>query len=347
MTQLGNLLALTDDGLYCPAGDFYVDPWRRQKTAVVTHGHSDHARWGSSLYVTHRDNEPIMRSRLGQDIVVNAVEYNEPTKIGSAWVSFHPAGHVLGSSQIRIELDGRVAVISGDYKRQTDSTCVPFEVVPCDLFVTETTFGLPSFRWPRPEVAFHEINRWWRDNQSKGQTSLLMAYALGKSQRLLSGIDSSIGPIVLHGAIKGPTEIYKRAGIKLPEYFTVHDKPADIPWSQCLVIAVPSAYRTPWANRLGDVAGAMASGWMAVRGVRRRRSVDQGFVISDHVDWHDMLATIHATGAKRIWTTHGFSNIVARYLNEEGFEAESLATQFQGEVEEEPENEESEVENRE
>ncbi len=272
-------------GLYCPAGDFFVDPWQPVDTAVLTHAHSDHARWGSKQYFAEASSEAILRSRLGMDIRLCSREYGERWKQGKAWVSLHPAGHLLGSSQVRIEVDGRVAVVSGDYKRQADPTCLPFEVVPCDLFVTESTFGLPVFRWPSSDSVFASIHQWWRDNQAAGRTSLLMAYALGKSQRLLSGLDASIGPICLHGAVHGPTELYREQGVRLPETFTVSQASEDIDWSRSLVLAVPSAQGTPWLRRFGEVSTAMASGWMAIRGTRRRRAIDRGFVMSDHVDW--------------------------------------------------------------
>lgn len=338
-----DLLRLENAGLYCPAGDFFVDPWRPVDTAIVTHGHSDHARSGSKRYFAEASSEAILRSRLGKEIYLETKGYGERWKLGKAWISLHPAGHLLGSAQVRIEVAGRVAVVSGDYKRQPDPTCVPFEVVPCDLFVTESTFGLPVFRWPSPQSVFDAIHRWWRENQSAGRTSLLMAYALGKSQRLLAGLDPSVGPIYVHGAVHGPTQLYRDQRISLPETLTVSNAPKDIEWSQCLVLAVPSAQGTPWLRRFGEVSTAMASGWMAIRGTRRRRAVDRGFVISDHVDWPGLLQTVNETGASTVWVTHGFSNVVARYLREQGFspgntlDASPLETQFQGD-EEEPED---------
>jgi putative mRNA 3-end processing factor len=329
------ILRLTEYGLYCSAGDFFIDPWRPTRCAIITHGHSDHARSGSSRYLSHRSGEAILRSRLGSDIEFDPVEYGEKRKFGDAWVSLHPAGHILGSSQVRVEVGGATAVVTGDYKRQADSTCEPFEVVECDLLITESTFGLPVFRWPKTEMVMAEIHRWWRSNQKAGKASVLLAYALGKSQRLLSGLDASIGPIILHGAVKGPTMIYRDQGYSLPEFTTVHDLPNKTDWSQSLVLAVPGAQGTPWLRRFGDVSIAMASGWMAVRGTRRRRSVDRGFVISDHVDWPDLLQTIEQSKARIVWVTHGFSEIVARYLTELGLEAEPLSTQFRGESGEE------------
>ncbi len=330
-TSLRELLRVDACGLYCPAGDFYIDPWRPVGCAVITHGHSDHARGGSQRYWAEASNERILRSRLGSDISLELKEYGERWKLGQAWVSLHPAGHILGSSQVRIEVAGSVAVVSGDFKRQPDPTCVPFEVVPCDLFVTESTFGLPAFRWPHPQSVLDAIHRWWRENQQAGRASLLFAYALGKAQRLLAGLDTSIGPICLHGAVHGPTQIYRKEGISLAETFTVAEAPKGIDWARCLVLAVPSAQKSPWIRRFGDHSTAMASGWMAIRGTRRRRSVDRGFVFSDHVDWPDLLRTVKETGASTVWVTHGFSSIVARYLQESGWHSVPLETQFQGE----------------
>ncbi len=244
--------------------------------AVLTHGHSDHTRAGSRQYYACRAGEEIVRSRLGPDVWLTCFDYRQPWSIGEVVVSFHPAGHILGSAQVRIEHCGQVAVVSGDYKRQPDPTCEPFEVVPCDLFVTESTFGLPVFRWPQPSLVFEAIHEWWRKNQMNGKTSLLMAYALGKSQRLLAGLDPSLGPIYLHGAVSGPTEVYRRVGIDLPPTQWVSEAPARIDWSSALVLAVPSVNGSPWMRRFGEVSTAMASGWMAIRGTRRRRAIDRG-----------------------------------------------------------------------
>lgn len=279
----------------------------------------------------------ILMSRLGGHITLDCWEYGQPRKLNDAWVSMHPAGHILGSSQIRIEVDGKVAVVTGDYKRERDPTCVPFECVECDLLVTESTFGLPIFQWPRFSNVMDDIHTWWRHNQSQGKTSILLAYAAGKAQRLLSSLDPSIGPIVLHGAIKYPTEAYRASGITFPPYRTVSEFQTKMDWSPCLVLAVPGAQGTPWIRRFGDVSIAMASGWMAVRGMKRRRGVDRGFVVSDHVDWHGLIRTIEESKASSVWVTHGFSNIVSRYLKEQGKHAQPLETQFLGELEQDSE----------
>ena len=335
--QAATSLVHSAEGLFCPSGDFFVDPPSSVGTAVLTHAHSDHARVGSQRYIAHRASEGILRSRLGADIHLDLYEYGERIQLGKAWVSLHPAGHVLGASQVRIETPTRhggshVAVISGDYKRQSDNTCTDFEVVECDHFVTESTFGLPAFHWPDTSSEVDRIHRWWKSNQDQGRASLLMAYALGKSQRLLSLLDATQGPIFIHGALQAPTECYRSEGVELPRTQLVREAPQDMDWSRAIILAVPSANGTPWVRRFGKVSTAIASGWMAIRGPRRRRSVDRGFVISDHVDWPALLMTVEQTTAKTIWITHGFADIVARYLSEQGYDATPLRTQFEGEV---------------
>jgi putative mRNA 3-end processing factor len=274
---------------------------------------------------------------LGSNIELVAVDYRKPWKLGGAWISFHPSGHILGASQVRIEVGGKVAVISGDYKRQLDPTCESFEVVECDLLVTESTFGLPVFQWPSTSETFESMNDWWRKNQTLGKTSLLLAYAVGKSQRLLAGLDTSIGPIYLHGAVDLPTQLYRSEGVKLPETRAVHDAPKDNDWSQCMVLATPSAQGTPWLRRFGSLSIGMASGWMAIRGTRRRQTIDRGFVVSDHADWPDLIRTINDSKASTVWVTHGFADIFARFLNEKGIDARPLSTRFVGEPETETE----------
>ncbi|NJM05468.1 ligase-associated DNA damage response exonuclease [Candidatus Gracilibacteria bacterium] len=323
------LLELRDLGLYCPAGDFYIDPWGAVPRAVLTHAHADHARFGSHAYLVAQPGEPVFRARLG-DSVLQPVSYGARVDINGVQISLHPAGHLLGSAQVRIEHRGEVWVVSGDYKRASDSTCTPFEVVPCHTFITESTFGLPIFRWAPSEEVFAQINNWWRSNQAAGRASVLLGYALGKAQRLLSGLDPTIGPIYTHGAVERLVQAYRDAGVALPETSyaaaaTTHD------WSQAIILAPPSAQGTPWLRRFGDYATGLASGWMQVRGTRRRRAVDRGFVLSDHVDWPDLLDTIAATGAERVWVTHGYTAVVVRWLQEQSIEALAIQTRFEGE----------------
>lgn len=326
-----DLIRLNDCGLFCPDGDFYIDPWKPVDRAIITHAHSDHARWGMRRYLCSREGMRALRLRLGPEMRIDAVEYGEAVHINGVRVSLHPAGHVLGSAQVRIEHRGQVAVVAGDYKTEPDRTCTPFEPVRCHLFVTESTFGLPIYRWPPQEEVFDQIHRWWRGNQAQGKASLLLGYSLGKAQRALSGLDPETGPIFLHGAVKKVTDAYRQSGIDLPETRQAWEVGKGFDWAQAIVIAPPSVGGTPWLRRFGDHSTAFASGWMAIRGARRRRAVDRGFVLSDHVDWPALLEAIAETGAERVWTTHGYAAAVARYLSERGIDARALPTRWEGE----------------
>ena len=323
------VLVPTDRGLYCPAGDFHIDPWKPVERAIITHAHSDHARWGMDRYLCSREGSGVLRRRVGWDSNIDSLEYGESLTIGSAKVSLHPAGHILGSAQVRVEVDGEVAVVSGDYKTDPDSTCTPFEPVKCHLFVTESTFGLPIYHWPSEESLRSEIDAWWRANQAAGRCSLLLGYALGKCQRALAMLDPSIGPIFLHGAVTGLTQDYRDMGVDLPATMKVSDAEKGHDWSQAIVLAPPSAHGTTWSRRFGDQSAAFLSGWMAIRGARRRRAVDRGFVMSDHVDWPSLIAAIGATEAERVWVTHGYVNVVVRYLLEQGLDAEVYNGHFE------------------
>jgi putative mRNA 3-end processing factor len=326
------LLRVTDRGLWCEPADCYIDPWAPVERAVITHAHGDHLRWGCDAYLVAEPGLGVTRQRLGAIADrARGVPYGAPQTINGVAFSFHPAGHILGSAQVRVEYRGEVWVVSGDYKIDPDPTCDPWEPVRCHTFVTECTFGLPIYRWPAPEVVTAEINAWWRANAEVGRASLLYGYALGKAQRLLAGLDPAIGPILTHGAVETMTARYRDAGIALPPttYATLERR--DPTWSRALVLAPPGVDGTPWARRFGSSAAAFASGWMQVRGARRRRGVDRGFVVSDHVDWPQLLAAIHATGAERVLPTHGFTGPVVRWLRERGYEADALPTRFEGE----------------
>ena len=326
------LLTETKSGLYCPQGDFYVDPWRKVDRALITHAHADHARWGSKKYLAADTCSQVLRIRMGADADLEFQPLRKPITIGGVKVTFFPAGHILGSAQIRIERNGESIVVSGDYKRQADATCLPFEPVRCNTFITESTFGLPIYRWPSSESVFDGINQWWRSNQTEGKCSMLLAYSLGKAQRLLAGVDASIGPIYTHGAVEKLNAGYREAGVSLPDTTYVGSVDAKaIDWTQALVVAPPSAVGTSWAKRFGKISVAMASGWMQIRGTRRRRSMDRGFILSDHVDWADLMKSIKETEAENVWVTHGYSDIVARHLSELGYNASVVETEFTGE----------------
>jgi putative mRNA 3-end processing factor len=329
-----NLLQHTSQGIYCEAGDFYIDPWQPVDRAVITHGHSDHARWGHRYYLAARCGERILRARLGDAIDVEFLDYGQSVTLNGVRVSLHPAGHILGSAQVRVEHRGEVWVVSGDYKSEPDSTCTPFELVPCHTFITESTFGLPIYRWcPQAEI-FADINAWWQANREAQKCSLLFGYALGKAQRLLSGLDPSIGPIYTHGAVEKLCEEYRACGIKLPDTRYVGEVEKKTDWSRGIVVAPVSAMGTPWMRKFGTVSTGFASGWMQIRGARRRRAVDRGFVLSDHVDWPSLIDVIRGTGAEQVWVTHGYSGVVVRWLREHGIRARLLSTPYEGETDE-------------
>ncbi len=323
------VLTFTDRGIYCPAGDFYIDPWRPVERALITHGHADHARSGMGSYLCTDLAAPVLRHRLG-DISVETLCYGEQTDIGGAQVSFHPAGHVPGSAQIRVAVDGEVWVCSGDYKLEDDGLSTPFEPVTCHHFITESTFGLPVFSWrPQAQIA-QEINAWWAACAQQGKTAMLGAYSLGKAQRLLSMLDPDIGPILTHGAIETTNAVLRAQGLRLPE--TVHATAEITATSHpgAIVLAPPSALNAQWARKFGPQETGFASGWMALRGIRRRRAGDRGFVISDHADWAGLLAAIKETQAENIYVTHGYTEIFTRYLNEIGYTAAIVATEYEG-----------------
>lgn len=326
------LLQMTQNGLYCAAGDFYVDPWQGVERAIVTHAHSDHAYPGSQRYLAAAAGEHVLRARLGDEATILSLPYGESIHVNGVRVSLHPAGHILGSAQVRIEYGGEVWVVSGDYKTGHDATCAAFEPLTCHTFISEATFGLPIYRWPAQSIIFAEINNWWRTNQADGRASVLFAYALGKAQRVLAGVDAGIGPIFVHGAVHAINKAYSAGGVALPSTTHVQDYAArtgaKADWSSALIIAPPSAQATPWLQRFGPLSTAFASGWMRVRGQRRRRSVDRGFVLSDHVDWPSLLHVIAETQAERILVTHGSVAPVVRWLREHGTDAYGLDTHF-------------------
>jgi putative mRNA 3-end processing factor len=326
------VLTFTDRGIYCPAGDFHIDPWRPVDRALITHGHSDHARPGHAAYLSTPQAAPVIRHRLGP-IRLDTIAYAEPRQINGVTVSFHPAGHVPGSAQIRVEQGGEVWVVSGDYKVVPDGLSEPFEPVACHAFISECTFGLPVFRWEPQEEVMARVNRWWAQNADQGRVSILGAYALGKAQRIMAALDPAIGPILTHGAVEATTRILRAQGYALPDTVPVTAEIGAKTHPRAIVIAPPSAEATPWANRFGPTAAAaFASGWMRLRGVRRRRGAEQGFVISDHADWPGLNEAIRATGASRVFVTHGYTTVFRRWLETQGYDAGIVQTEFQGEA---------------
>ena len=343
---MDDMVVVRKQGLYCVPGDFYIDPWQPVARAVITHAHADHARTGHASYLAAAPGAGILRARLGQDIALETLDYGQGITHNGVRLSLHPAGHVLGSAQLRMEHQGRVWVASGDYKLEADGTCTPFEPVRCDAFITESTFGMPIYRWQPQAEVFEEINRWWRANAAAGRASVLFCYSFGKAQRILHGIDASIGPIVCHGAVEPLNRLYREAGVALPPTLSVAQatelgaqagRRGAAAFAGALVLAPPSTAGSTWIRRFGDYSDAFASGWMRLRGTRRRRGVDRGFVLSDHADWPALQEAIAATGAPRIIVTHGQVAPMVRWLRQNGLDAGAFNTEYGAEDDAVPE----------
>lgn len=327
------MLRSTDRGLYCEAGDFHIDPWLPVERAIITHAHGDHARWGSQHYLAARAGERVLRTRLGPQASITTVDYGERVTFNDVRVSLHPAGHILGSAQVRVEHRGEVWVASGDYKTEPDETCAPFELVRCHTFITESTFGLPIYRWMPQRDAFDAMHAWWRTNADDGRASVIFAYALGKAQRLLNGLrHDPQGAVYTHGAVERLNADYRESGVALLDTTRASTMPRHHDWSGALIVAPPSAAGSLWLRRFGEASTAFASGWMSIRGMRRRRTVDRGFALSDHVDWPSLLETIRGTGAERVLVTHGYRESLVRWLTERGFDARMVASAWKGEL---------------
>lgn len=325
------MIVRTAEGLFCEPGGFYIDPWRQVDRAVITHGHSDHARWGMQHYLAARESEQILRHRLGQDISLQTLDYGERLRIGDVHVSLHPAGHILGSAQVRVEYRGHVTVVTGDFKREADSTARNFELVPCHGLISECTFGLPVYKWPDSGAVRSEMLEWWRSNASENRTSVIYCYSLGKAQRVLAGLDPSIGPIWVHGAIEKMNDCYRQNGVFLPECSKPDPEAIRDARGTGMVLAPPSTDQSPWMKKFGKTSRAMASGWMQVRGRRRNRALDRGFVLSDHSDWDGLIATIMECGCESVRLTHGYTAAMVRWLQEKGIDASALETEYAGE----------------
>ena len=328
------LLELTESGLFCPIAGIYIDPWRAVDRAVITHAHSDHARWGMKSYLAHHDSAEVMRLRLGKEISLQTFDYNQPLAINGVKISLHPAGHIPGSAQVRLEYKGKVAVVSGDYKVENDGLSTPFEPVKCHEFVSECTFGLPIYKWESQSDIFNQINSWWRSNVAEGRNTVLFAYSLGKAQRILQNLDQSIASVFVHGAVWNTNQALIANGIDIWDVPKVTAETPKSAFKGSLIIAPPSAIDTPWMRRFSPYRTGICSGWMAVRGARRRRAADRGFVLSDHADWEGLVTAITATEAERVYLTHGNTASFGKFLQEErGIDAVELKTLF-GEEEE-------------
>lgn len=327
------LIEFTDKGLYCPQGQFYIDPWKPVERAVITHAHSDHARWGSKYYLCHHFTKPILQLRLG-DNNYESVEWNETVLMNGVKISLHPAGHIIGSSQIRVEYNGEVWVVSGDYKTENDGISGGFEPVPCHTFITESTFGLPIYKWKLQPEIFSDIKNWVKENNAVGKTSVLIAYSLGKAQRLLAPLAETGLPIFLHGAVHNVHETLVKCGFNLPGVQRVVPSTTKEETKGNIVIAPSGADGSPWIKKFSPYSVGVCSGWMQVRGNKRRRNADAGFALSDHADWEGLLKAVKATGAQKVFATHGFQASFSRYLNEQGIEAGEIKTEYGNDEEE-------------
>lgn len=325
-------MVLNENGLFCEEGNFYIDPWNPVETAIITHGHSDHASKGHKQYYSTINSIPILKHRLG-DINIKGVEYSDVLDFNGIKVSFHPAGHVLGSAQIRIANEKDVWVASGDYKRAEDPTCDSFELVKCNTFITEATFALPIYRWKPSSEIIAEIFSWIESNKKENKASILFCYAFGKAQRILAELlKFTSEPVYIHGALESLIELYRKSGIDLLPTINATNQPKGFDFSNELILAPPSAFRSKWMRRFGESSTGFVSGWMAVRAQKTQGGYDRGFVLSDHCDWYDLIKTIRETGASTVYVTHGRSDILARYLQEElEINASVLNTEFNNE----------------
>lgn len=313
--------------MYCIPGKFYLDPWGTVDYAVISHGHADHARWGMKHYLCVDDSKAILKHRIGKDISIESLPYGIDKTINGVKLSFHPAGHIIGSAQIRLEYKGHITVFTGDYKTNADSLTIPFQPVKCHTFITESTFGLPVYHWQEDAILKQQMQNWVYSNQKQNKTSVFVGYSLGKSQRIMSLLDDC-APMLVHNAIYQLNEVIRNSGIKLPK--------ADL-WQATtdknliqnnIVIVPPALVGSNMIKRIPNAAIALCSGWMQIRGHRRWQAVDAGFVVSDHADWNGLISAVKATEAEQVYVTHGYQETFARYLNEIGIPATEVKTEY-------------------
>lgn len=336
------LLEFNDCGIYCRQADVYLDPWKPVKRALVSHGHSDHASWGHEYYLCTHTAKPVIAYRLQLVNQLQSVDFGEKVTINGVSFSFHPAGHIPGSAQIRAEYKGEVWVFSGDYKLEPDNISEPFEAVSCHTFISESTFGLPIYKWKPQQEVFDDINAWWRKNVEDGKVSVISGYSLGKAQRILRNVDNTLGKIFVHGAVDNVTAILRNQGITLPDTTRVTPEMKRVDFEGALIVCPPSAVGSAWMRRFEPYSLGIASGWMNLRGARRRRGADRGFVLSDHADWNDLNRAIRETSAEKVFITHGYSEVFAHWLNENGVSSAVVKTQYEGELSEIVEGKEGE-----
>ena len=321
------LVKFTKKGIYCIPGKFYLDPWYPVEYAIISHGHADHARWGNKHYLCHNQSKAILQHRIGADISIESLPYNEYKVINGVKVSFHPAGHILGSAQIRLEYKGYIVVFSGDYKTQPDFITTPFEPVKCHEFITESTFGLPIYKWKSEEELQQELQDWIVQNQQNNRTSVFLGYSLGKAQRIMKLVEK-VEEIYVHSAIHNLNKAIENSGITIPttKLLTADFKKTEI--QNKIVILPPALLGSKMIKKIPNAATAICSGWMQIRGNRRWKGVDAGFAVSDHADWDGLLSAVKATEAEKVYVTHGSQAVFSKYLNEIGIEAHELKTEF-------------------
>lgn len=325
---MASLITFTKKGIYCPSANVYIDPWSKVEKALITHGHSDHARRGNGAYLCHNNSVGILKHRLGK-ISVQGIGFEKPIKINGVTFTFFPAGHVVGSAQIKVFNEKESWVVSGDYKVAEDGVATNFQPVPCDYFITESTFGLPAFQWQASSEVFNEINHWWQENKSNKVTSIICAYSLGKAQRVIQGIDHSIGPVLTNPTVENMNKVIRESGVKLKETNLFMDQNSEN-LSQSIIVC-PSSSVEKIQKAIKNTSVAVASGWMALRGMRRRRNVDKGFVLSDHADWEGLNFAVKQSGARKVFVTHGYTKIYSQWLSSIGIDSQTVETAFEGE----------------
>lgn len=332
---MGHLLKFTNRGIYCEQANVYIDPWKPVDYALITHGHSDHARWGHKKYLCHSLTASILKRRISADLHIQSIPYGESIKINGVNFSFHPAAHIIGSAQIRVEYKGEIWVASGDYKTENDGISGELEIIKCHTFITESTFGLPVYQWKSQREIMRQINDWWGVNASVNNPSIIYAYSLGKAQRIIQHLDSSIGPVLTHGAVENMNELFRSQNITIqPTQRIVKNEQINLA-KKAIIVAPPGAYNSSWTKKFKQAKHAAASGWMTLRGARRRRSVDRGFILSDHADWEGLNNVISASGAETVIATHGYTEPFVKWLRSKGMNAITEKTSFVGELIEE------------
>ena len=318
------MLTLTRNGIYCKKGNFYIDPIRPIKNAIITHGHADHARWGMEKYYATPATCAIMKIRLGKDITCHELNFHDEIKLGKVKIKLIPAGHILGSAQVVIEDESKKAIITGDFKTDPDATVESFETEPCDLLVMETTFALPIYNWIESKEIFSSIHEFWQTNQKKGYHTVLYAYSLGKAQRILNSLNQEQGPIAIHSAIEKMNQIYVNKK-RLERNFPVFTNAELDNWNKPgLSIAPPATIDSKWIKKCKKYKEAYISGWMTSKGQARRRNM-RGFPLSDHADWKGLNYAVKKFNPSEVWTMHGSTDIFAKHLNDQGIKATSLS----------------------